>query len=97
MDIGQLFCEIDDFFLDFEKQQVSEPLPDTETSNKRNRPSKLHTSEVMTILVVFHQSDYRTFKQYYLQKVREELRWAFPHLVSYSRFVECAREALVPL
>ena len=25
MDIGQLFCEIDDFF-DFEKQQVSEPL-----------------------------------------------------------------------
>ena len=54
MDIGQLFCEIDDFFLDFEKQQVSEPLPDTETSNKRNRPSKLHTSEVRTILVVFH-------------------------------------------
>ena len=30
MDIGHLFCDIDDFFIDFEKQMASQPLPDTE-------------------------------------------------------------------
>ena len=56
MDIGQLFCDIDDFFIEYEQQMASKPLPDTETSKKRPRPSKLHKSEVMTGLVAFHQS-----------------------------------------
>ena len=29
--------------------------------------------------------------------MQKELHWAFPHLVSYSRFVELARDALLPL
>ena len=52
----------------------------------------MHTSEVMTILVYFHQSKYRTFKAYYLKKVSEQLRWAFPNLVSYNRFLELMPE-----
>ena len=88
MCIIQLFCEIHDFFLDYEKQKASQTSKDINTSNKRNRPSRLHISEVMTILIYFHQSNHRTFKQYYQQKVQQELGWAFPHLVSYSRFVE---------
>ena len=39
MDIIQLFCEIDDFFLTL-KQQVCQPLLNTKTSNKRNRSFK---------------------------------------------------------
>ena len=97
MCIIHLFCEIHDFFLHYQKHKVSQSPKDTETSNKRNRPCRLHISEVMTILVFFHQSDHRTFKQYYQQKVQQELRWAFPHLVSYTRFVELTREALEPL
>ena len=27
MDIIHLFCDIDDFFIDFEKQMASQPLP----------------------------------------------------------------------
>ena len=94
MCIIQLFCDIDDFFIEYEQQMASKPLPDTETSKKRNRPSKLHKSEVMTILVAFHQSGQSTFRQYYLEHVCKELRWAFPHLVSYSRFLELKRETL---
>ena len=94
MCIGQLFCDIDDFFIEYEQQMASKPLPDTETSKKRNRPSKLHKSEVMTILVAFHQSGQSTFRKYYLEHVCKELRWAFPHLVSYSRFLELKRETL---
>ena len=44
------------------------------------------------ILVYFHQSKYRTFKDYYLKEVSQHLRWAFPHLVSYNRFLELMPE-----
>jgi hypothetical protein len=50
----------------------------------------------MTIVISFHQSGYRTFKDYFLRYVTPHLRWAFPQLVSYSRFVEMRQEALVP-
>jgi hypothetical protein len=54
-------------------------------------------SEVMTIVVSFHQSGYRTFKDYFLRYVQPPLRGAFPQLVSYSRCVELMAHALVPL
>lgn len=51
----------------------------------------------MTIIVYFHQSSYRTFKDYYTKHVRLHLRAEFPHLVSYSRFVELMPRSLLPL
>ena len=48
----------------------------------------------MTILVNFHQSQYRTFKDYYLKEVCLHLRWAFPNLVSYNRFVALKSEVM---
>ena len=76
MNILPLFCEIDDFFLAFEKYQAHRQLPGRRRE-KRGRPRTLHPSEVMTILVNFHQSQYRTFKDYYLKEVCLHLRWAF--------------------
>ena len=97
MSIISLFCEIDDFFLAFEKYIAAHQLPRTHPLEKRGRPRRLHTSEVMTLLVNFHQSQYRTFKDYYLKHVCLYLRWAFPKLVSYNRFVALMSEALFPL
>ena len=51
----------------------------------------------MTIEIAFHQSGYRIFKDFYLRYVTPYLRWAFPRLVSYTRFVELRQKALVPL
>lgn len=93
MDILPLFCEIHDFFLAFEKYQAHRQLPGTRPE-KRGRPRRLHQSEVMTILVHFHQSQYRTFKDYYLKEVCLHLRWAFPNLVSYNRFVALKSEVM---
>lgn len=87
MSIVSLFCQIDDFFLDYEKQKVSE-CADSNKLQRRGCPRCLHPSEVMTILVNFHQSGYRSFKHYYQKHVCRYLRWAFPKLVSYNRFVE---------
>ena len=65
---------------------------------KRKRKQRMHTSEVMTIRVNFHQSKYRTFKDYYLKEVSEHLQWAFPNLVIYGfRFLELMPETWLAL
>ena len=98
MDMITLFCEIHDFFLAYEQSQAQHQLPEIpETRNTRGRPRSLHPSEVMTILVLFHHKQYKNFKAYYQDYVCGQLRWAFPNLVSYSRFVQLSQEVLTPL
>lgn len=95
MEIVALFCDIDDFCLQFEPFWHQRLLSDG--SRQRWTKTRMCLSEVMTIMVSFHQSGYRTFKDYFLRYVQPHLRGAFPHLVSYSRFVELMAHALVPL
>ena len=54
-------------------------------------------SEIMTILIHFHQSHYRSFKAYYTEYVLMHRRAEFPALVSYNRFVELTPSVMVPL
>jgi hypothetical protein len=91
----EIFCEIDDFCKYFEDEWKNNLLSSGAT--KRVRKSTLSMSEVMTIVVYFHTSGYRNFKCYYKHYVLEHLRWAFPRLVSYSRFVELMQGVLIPL
>ena len=64
---------------------------------RRHKPGSLSLSELMTILVLFHASGYRDFKTFYTRHVAEQMSEEFPRLVSYGRFVELQRDALVPL
>jgi hypothetical protein len=93
MDIVTLFCEIDDFCQRIEPWLQTQLLP----TRQRERESRMQLSEVMTILVWFHVIGYRNFKQFYLHEVSQHLCAEFPHLVSYNRFVELQRAALLPL
>jgi hypothetical protein len=93
MDIVVLFCEIDDFCRHFEPWMAAQQL----TVRQRQRTTTMHLSEVMTILVLFHAQGYRNFKKFYQEHVGEHLRGEFPHLVSYTRFVELQQAALLPL
>jgi hypothetical protein len=95
MDIVTLFCDIDDFCLLFEPSWRRRLLADG--ARRRRKPGSLSLSEVMTILVLFHASGYRDLKTFYTRHVAEQLSGDFPRLVSYNRFVELQREALVPL
>jgi Transposase DDE domain len=95
MNILPLFCDVDDFCLLFEPQWHRRLLQSGTV--RRNKPSALALSEVMTILILFHSSGYRDLKTFYTQHVQQHLAGAFPRLVSYNRFVELQREALVPL
>ena len=84
MSLLDLFCSVDDFW-----QQVAPNWHQTlMTSGQRQRlrPTQMHPSEIMTIVILFHQSHYRTFKAYYTEHVQCHLRSEFPTLVSYQRF-----------
>ena len=95
MNIRTLFCEIDDFFLAHEKWQATQSLPrETPPLETRGRPRRLHPSEVMTLLIAFHESGYRTFKHFYQKHVCVYWCAEFPNLVSYSRFVQLKKEVL---
>jgi hypothetical protein len=63
----------------------------------RNRAFGLSQSEVITILICFHLSDYRTLKHFYCDYVHVHLCKEFPGLVSYNRFVELQSKAALPL
>ena len=97
MNIITLFCEIDDFFLAYEKWVSTQCLPEPPPLETRGRPRQLHPSEVMTLLIAFHQSNYRTFKHFYLKHACVYWRAEFPHLVSYTRFVQLKKEVLTLL
>ncbi len=95
MDILTVFCEIDDFCNEFEPK-FNRMLVD-DGKRQRNKPGAMCLSEVMTLMVMFHLSGYRNLKTYYNGFVCRYLGAEFPHLVSYTRFVELEREALIPL
>ena len=59
----------------------------TTGQQRRQCAGRLTSSEVMTILIAFHRSDFRTFKHFYLM-LMDQHRAEFPDLVSYQRFVE---------
>ncbi len=54
-------------------------------------------SEIMTIAVLFHLSNQRTFKWYYNHLICGYLKDYFPKRLSYNRFVEVMKSAVVPL
>ena len=88
-------CSVDDFCQVFERQWQSQLLSHDLQMRKRKR--SLCLSEVMTILIGFHQSYYRNFKSYYLEKVQTQWQSHFPKLVSYNRFIEWIPDTLIPL
>lgn len=94
MSLLELFVEIDDFYQEFESWAAPQQLPG---KAKRGPEPSLSPSEVMTIVIHFHQAGYRDFKHYYQRHVCEHLFAEFPRLVSYGRFVELMPSVLLLL
>ena len=91
----ELFVPVDDFCQAFLPELEKHLLQSGQIQRRRER--SLTMSEVMTILIHFHQSHYRNFKAYYCEYVLRHLRSEFPGLVSYTRFVDFIPSALLPL
>ena len=93
--IVEIFCDIDEFCKSHVKELANKlfPLP----QGKRQRKTELSESEMMTIMIVFHLSHYRTFKDFYVNCVLGQLYREFPKAVSYPRFIALMPRMLAPL
>ena len=95
MDIVTIFYDIDEFCRSLlAAEHLALPA---HCAPKKARGSSLSLSEVMTILVWFHVSHYRTFKHFYLDQMLVHRRAEFPGLPSYTRFIELVPLTLLPL
>jgi hypothetical protein len=54
MSLLELYCHVDDFWQTFEGQWGAEQLASGQ--RQRQRANQLHPSEIMTIIIHFHQS-----------------------------------------
>jgi hypothetical protein len=91
----ELFVSVDDFcqvFLPFWERKLMQ-----DGNKKRRRPREMSMSEIMTILIHYHQSHYRDFKTYYTEHVCEHLKSELTKLVSNERFVILMPSVLGPL
>jgi hypothetical protein len=87
LDVTAIFCDVDDFCQQFEQAWAEQPQFPSMSGEKRSG-SRLRLSEVMTIVIAFHGSGAKTFKDFYTLTVLLYWRKAFSNLVSYTRFVE---------
>ena len=94
IDYDSLFCFVDDFYKGFEPWYKKSLL--TCGTKKRNRQCKMSLSEIITILIAFHQSGMSCFKYFYLELMRN-YRNLFNYLVHYDRFVALIKLAFPAL
>lgn len=90
--ITDIFYLIDEFCLEFDRTIKPHTL-----GNAPKRKPKMSISEVITLMVLFHQGGYRNMKHFYLCYVGKHLSDLFPDLVSYNRFVELMQQAALPM
>ena len=86
--ITEIFYHVDTFCIYY--YQAADPLTLGKPAKKK---PKLATSEVITIMIAFHHSGYRTIKHFYNDYVKAHLHHLFPKTVSYNRFVELMASA----
>jgi len=110
INLEKIFCDVDDFCKIFieelknqqgtqqENESAGESFTFLESEIKSSMEhSVLSMSEIMTIVIVFHMSNYRTFKHFYINYVLKFWKDAFPNLVSYARFVALQKSVIIPL
>ena len=95
VNLEQIYVDVDDFCQQFIPIWEASLLESGE--KQRCKPSRLSTSEVMTLLILFHRYRYRDFKSFYLGYAQRHLKDAFPDLVSYTRMLKLLQSTLVPL
>jgi len=93
----EIFYLVDEFCKEFYKADEGHVLTQTTVKKTRNRKFVLSDSEVITIMILFHQKQYRNFKHFYIYYVQRHLQADFPQTVSYNRFVELQQKAVMPM
>jgi len=94
VNLVEIFYLPDEFCKEFDKTMKGYRLSDNSDKKRRNKPSTLSDSEVITIMIAFHLGGYRNLKHFYIHHVQKFMTAEFPKTVSYNRFVELQQRSL---
>lgn len=81
--ITEIYYLVDDFCKEFDNNLSTKII-----GKLNKRPAILNHSEVISIMILFHDKGYKCMKHFYTQYVQVHLKHLFPRTVSYNRFVE---------
>ncbi len=95
MILTQIFYDVDNFCKDFKNNLDAYSISADVSALLKRKKENMALSDIMTVLIYFHHSGYRTFKKYY--KECGHLKGAFKCVLSYNRFIELIPQALVPV
>lgn len=90
MELIAIFSEIYDFCKEF----INKGMIEDKSKVLRGRKKCLHISEIMTILVWYHDSKFKCFKDFYTVYVKGFRDNEFPNAPSYNRFLELKNESI---
>ena len=87
--VTEIFCMADDFCKFFDAMVAKYTLKPT-GKRKYHRDSTMSKTEVMLIMILFHDSGYRCFKHFYLEKRSRVSMYKglLTHSLLCSKFVE---------
>ena len=91
----ELYCSIDDFWKVFKSEWEQHLLANPKVTT--GPEPEMSIQEMMTIIILFHQSHYRNFKHFYCDYISQFFKKEFPNLISYSRFVYLKKRIFIPL
>ncbi len=95
--ITEIFYLVDEFCKEYDNAKKGHELTENSTKKSRNRKFKLCDSEVITIMIIFHQGQFRNLKHFYIHYVQKHMTSYFPETVSYNRFVELQQKVMLPM
>ncbi|MEM0941883.1 MAG: IS982 family transposase, partial [Bacteroidota bacterium] len=90
--ITDIFYLVDEFCHHFDQSIQKHTL-----GNKPKRKPKMSHSEVIALMVIFHNGSFCNMKHFYLHYVKVHLKHLFPHTFSYNRFVELMQSVALPM
>lgn len=94
--VTEIFFMADEFCKIFDQMMAKYTLREHK-KRKYYRCSTMSKSEIIVIIILFHNSGYRCLKHFYIEQVCKHMRHLFPAVVSYNRFVELEKDVAIPL
>ncbi len=97
IELIKLYCQIDDFCKLFFKYFNQKLISEKSSKLRKERKDRLKSSEIMCILILYNNSSYDCFKNYYIEFAKPNLQKYFPNMPCYARFTHIQKIAFMPL
>ena len=90
--VTEIFYLADEFCIQFDAS-----VSRNRVGNAPKRKPRMSTSEVITLMTLFHSGSFRNMKHFYIHYVQKHMQSEFPQTVSYNRFTELTQSAILPM